>query len=189
MDDMTSAAILAHPGPWTEDEYFALALAESNERIELIDGDLFVHGAPTPQHNDIAAHLWTLLLGPARAAGLRAHLAIAVRLQPGRIVIPDLTLTSDPDRTRNLKEAPEVPFVCEVLSPRTATHDRVKKMGFYAAAGVRWYLLIEQASVTLRLYRLHGDLYAEHSITHFGEKLHLTDPVIASIDTSELLPD
>ena len=50
-------------------------------------------------------------------------------------------------------------------------------MHYYAAAGIPWYLLVEQETGTLHLYRLDGDSYLEHSVTKPGDVLTLTEPV------------
>ena len=88
---MTSA-IIGHGTPVTEEEFFALG--ESSRRIELFDGSLFVTSAPTPQHQHISSELNFALRIAARKAGLFVHEAVNVRLQPGRIPIPDLAVTT-----------------------------------------------------------------------------------------------
>jgi hypothetical protein len=40
----------------------------------------------------------------------------------------------------------------------------------------------------LHLYQLQGQHYIEHSITKYGEILHLFEPVNAYLDTTKLLP-
>lgn len=181
-----TAAVFGHGGPWTEEEY--LALGETPERVELFDGSLFVTPAPTPRHQNISGELRAALRGAARAAGLHVLEAVNVRLRPGRMPIPDLVITGDIDFDELVIDASAVKMVCEIISPSNASADKVLKMHYYANAGIGWYLLVEQDTGALHLYRLNGTHYVEHSVTKPGETLHLTEPVIADIRPEELLP-
>jgi Uma2 family endonuclease len=181
-----TAAIFGHGGPWTEEEY--LALGETPERVELFDGSLYVTPAPTPRHQNISGELLVALRPAARAAGLHVLEAVNVRLKHGRIPIPDLVITSDIDFDELVIDAVAVKLVCEIISPSNASADRVLKMQFYAAAGIPWYLLVEQDTGALHLHRLSGAHYVEHSVTKPGAVLRLTEPVTADIDPERLLP-
>ena len=57
-----------------------------------------------------------------------------------------------------------------------------------AAAGIGWYLLVEQATGTLRLYRRQGGHYVEAAAAQRGDVLELTEPVKATIRPEDLLP-
>ena len=54
-----TAELIRHPGPWTEDDYFALG--ESNDRIELLDGSLVVSPVPSGPHQQVARRLTNAL--------------------------------------------------------------------------------------------------------------------------------
>lgn len=181
-----TAAVFGHGGPWTEEEY--LALGETPERVELFDGSLFVTPAPTPRHQRISRRLGNALESGADGAGLHVLEAVNVRLRPGRIPIPDLVITGDINFDELVIEASAVRLVCEIISPSNAAADKVLKMHYYAAAGIPWYLLVEQDTGTLHLYRLSGSHYVEHSVTKPGDTLHLTEPVTAEIRPDDLLP-
>ncbi|MFB9235262.1 Uma2 family endonuclease [Plantactinospora siamensis] len=181
-----TAAIFGHPGPWTEEEF--LALGETPDRVELFDGSLSVTPAPTPRHQRISSELYVVLSPAAEAAGLHVLEAINLRLRPGRIPIPDLVITDDIDFDQLVIDASAVRLVCEIISPSNPSADRVLKMHFYAQAGIPWYLLVEQRTGELHLYRREGDHYLEHSITRRGQVLRLVEPVTAEIDPERLLP-
>jgi Uma2 family endonuclease len=169
-----------------EHEY--LALGETPERIELFDGSLHVTPAPCPRHQHMSSRLGAVLDHAARRVGLHTLRAVNVRLRPDRIPIPDLVITSDIDFDELVIDAAAVRLVCEIISPSNAATDKVLKMHYYAAAGIPWYLLVEQDTGTLRLFELSGDRYVEHSIAKVGETLELTTPVSVVIDPRDLLP-
>ena len=182
---MTSA-IFGRGLPLTEDEF--LALGESSERIELFDGSLFVTPAPTPGHQFISRKLANALDRGAESAGLFVSEAVNIRLRPGRIPIPDVVVTTMINFSAPIIDADAVLLVCEIVSPSNASADRVLKMHYYAAAGIPWYLLVEQDTGTLHLFQLVGDKYIERSVTGTDQTLHLIDPIEATLSPRDLLP-
>ena len=119
-----SVAVLEHPGPWSEDEYFALG--ETANRIELIDGSLRASPAPSKRHQHIASNAGT---------------------------------------------------------------DRLLKPQLYAAAGIGWYLRVEQPqdSVELHLQRLDGDHYVPCVVASPGQALASEEPFPFRIEVTSLL--
>ncbi|MFF0375544.1 Uma2 family endonuclease [Actinoplanes missouriensis] len=186
---MSEETLLDHPGPWTEEDYFALG--ETNSRIELVDGSLWVTPSANGPHQDISGQLREALRPTARPAGLRVRQDLDVRLAPGRILRPDLIVTRGP-RVITVAEASDVLLVSEITSPGNAATDRLLKKELYAAAKIEWYLLIEPdmadyESLTLRLFRLDGDKYLEDAVATSGTSLILTEPFPATIDVDNLL--
>jgi Uma2 family endonuclease len=183
---MTSA-LSGHPEPWTDEEY--LALGETAERMELLDGSILVTPSPTRQHQWISRRLANRLDDGAEARDLRVFEAVDVRLKPGLIPIPDIVVTAANGRGE-VVEADEVVLVVEILSSSSARLDKTYKMNAYASAGIGWYVIVDQDKGTLYLYRLHNGTYVPHSVTEPGDVLKLTEPIEATVRPEELLlPD
>lgn len=133
---------------------------------EIIAGELYVSPRPAFPHAEAASVLGGELMGPFHRG----------RGGPGgwRIIDePDLRMGEDvlvPDlvgwRRERLPEPPRkgpvtlVPdWVCEVLSPSTAAHDRSVKLPVYAREGVRHVWLVDPQLHTLEVFRLEGSRY------------------------------
>ena len=82
---------------------------------------------------------------------------VDVELSPHDVVRPDLAgwrrdRLPAPWDARPIRVVPD--WVCEVLSPSTASRDRVEKRRLYARSGVAFYWLIDPAAGTLEALRL-----------------------------------
>jgi Uma2 family endonuclease len=170
--------VLEHPGPWSEAEY--LALGETTGRVELIDGSLLVSPAPSLPHRHLSTRLGHTLYPAAAEAGLLHLGAVNVRPATGRIVIPDFVV-ADTDGQGEILEAGRVALIAEVVG-----NDRVSKMNFYADAGIGWFLLVEQKPLMLRLLRLDGGHYVQHTAVGAGEVLEAEEPFPFRIETASL---
>lgn len=119
---------------------------------EIIDGELITQPRPSAPHARAASRLGIEIGGPLDHA----------RGGPGGWIIldePELHLQGDalvPElggwRRERMPELPDVAafelapdWVCEVLSPSTQGHDRVKKMRVYGREGVGHVWLVDPA--------------------------------------------
>lgn len=99
--------------------------------------------------------------------------------------------TSVPGGSRN--QASDIVVVHSPTSPPSnAANDRLLEMQFYATARIGWYLLVEPdltdfRSVTLRLLRLDGHHYVEHTTVNYGQTLAFDGPFRFQVGTTDLL--
>ncbi|PTL84312.1 Uma2 family endonuclease [Vitiosangium sp. GDMCC 1.1324] len=134
---------------------------------ELIDGELHVSPRPAGPHT-VAASVLGIELGGAfhRARGGPGGWVILdePKLHLGEdVLVPDLAgwrrerMPRAP-RTTAFTLAPD--WVCEVLSPSTATLDRAAKLPVYAREGVRHVWLLDPEVRMLEVFRLEGARYS-----------------------------
>jgi Uma2 family endonuclease len=185
MAPSTQPDLLDHIGPWTERDY--LALPEDRRRIELLDGGLLVSPAASGRHQRLSSQLWHAL-GVAAPDWLEVLEAVNVRVAPGRILIPDLVVVTNPGFDITVWDPTDVAMVVEIVSSGSIETDRAIKPHLYAAAGIEYYLRIElgrpgPSSVAYQLQRGH---YVEVTSSKPGELMRLADPFPVELDLNEL---
>ena len=83
-----------------------------------------------------------------------------------------------PPDTAYFDVAPD--WVCEIVSPSTASLDRAKKVRIYAAAGVTYAWLVDPVAQTLEVLHLEGGRWTILA-THACDEIVRADP-FAEVD-------
>lgn len=130
---------------------------------EILDGELHVNPRPAPRHASASSGLGGTLHGPfdrGRGGPGGWRILDEPELHLGRdVLVPDLAgwrrerLPSLPEESY-FSVAPD--WVCEVLSPSTASIDRVKKLRIYAREQVAHAWLVDPLAKTLEALRLEN---------------------------------
>lgn len=127
---------------------------------EIIQGVLHTQPRPAPRHV-IAAHRLSGHLEPPFGFGTGGPGNWVFAAEPElhldeEILVPDVAGWRRerfvPPQGAYFEQVPD--WICELLSPSTARHDRINKMTQYAAFGVQFAWLIDPVAETLEAYRL-----------------------------------
>jgi Uma2 family endonuclease len=165
---------------------------------ELIDGTAYVREppAPSPPHQRIVVGLCGQIDTALKERPWRVYVApFDVRLpnsseaddQIDTVVQPDLVVVCDLKKldARGMRGAPD--WVAEVLSPYTASHDKLVKLPVYERAGVREVWLVDPIDRTLAVYQLHGGRYGCGRILELKGKTEIATVPGVTIDWDEVL--
>jgi len=147
-------------------------------RYELIDGVAYLMApAPTLDHQDVVGEVYRQLANALEGQPCRAYVSpVDVRVPRAAeddadidtVVQPDVLVICDRAKTdrRGVRGGPDI--VVEVLSPRTASHDHVRKRQVYERAGVREYWLVHPGDRTLTIYRLEQGRFGGAAVTELA---------------------
>jgi Uma2 family endonuclease len=128
---------------------------------EIVGGSLYVSPRPAMPHATASSGLGALL-GSAFQFGLGGPGGWWILFEPelhlgGDVLVPDLAGW----RRERMPTVPNVAFVelapdwiCEVISPSTATRDRLHKLPAYAREGVSHAWLVDPLARSLEVFRL-----------------------------------
>lgn len=145
----------------TYDDY--LHLPDDGRRYEILEGVLYVTPSPQTAHQVVLRNLGFFLLEFLRRNNLGELLyaPMDVVLSRTNVCQPDLLYISRERlhimEERNISGAPDL--VVEILSPTTASQDRVLKAQVYARYGVDFYWLVDPEARTLEEYRREGETF------------------------------
>jgi len=127
-----------------------------DERLELIEGELFVTPSATPLHQDISGNLYIVFRNVVLESGLGRvfYAPLDVRLAENTIVQPDLIIILSDRRpvltTARVEGAPSL--AVEIISPSTSAYDLETKGNLYAQYGVPEYWLADPDAETITIF-------------------------------------
>jgi Uma2 family endonuclease len=170
------------PGPrqgsWTYEAY--TALPEDGNRYEIVQGVLMMTPAPEPAHQGIAeeinSYLRSQILHTKRGLVLTAP--IDVVLSKHMTVQPDVLvlLKEHLDRLQKKRIVGAPDLAVEVISPSSATYDRLVKYSVYERAGVPEYWLVNVDEQTIEVFILEAETY--RSLGIFQDEQHLISRIV-----------
>jgi Uma2 family endonuclease len=137
-----------------------LALGETFERYELVDGVVIMSPRPTRAHQLVLRLIMRQLeafldeLSP-ESSQFDYYPDVDIRFGPRCVYAPDLCCYLPgraPPLTATLDIAPDL--IIEILSPGNKTHDLIRKRADYGRFGVREYWIIDPADGGVRSFRL-----------------------------------
>jgi Uma2 family endonuclease len=154
---------------------------------EIVDGELHVNPRPRPRHAHAGSSLGVEIGGPydrGRGGPGGWWILYEPELHLGRnVLVPDWAGWRR-ERMPRLPDSAYFPlapdWVCEIISPSTASLDRVKKLTIYAREGIGHAWLIDPDARTLEVLRLESGRWTILGV-HFGAEIVRADP-FAEID-------
>jgi len=164
------------PGPrqggWTSEMY--AALPDDGQRYEVVQGVLLMSPAPETAHQGIIAqihhHLYERFFAPR--LGLVFMAPIDVVLSSRTTIQPDIlvVLKEHVNRVQTKRIVGVPDLVVEVISPSSATYDRLVKYSVYEQVGVSEYWLVNASEQTIEVFALGDGLYQSLGLFQ-GEQL------------------
>ncbi len=148
-----------------------LALPETDERYELVDGVILMSPSASWGHQRIVTEILTQL-----TVFLRDHpigvavMDIDVKLRDDLVLRPNVVYLCADKAARVKRQVIEPPdLVVEVVSPGAARRDLNEKRSDYEAAGAAEYWVIDPQTGEFHFFTLSGGRYAPFAST--GERL------------------
>jgi Uma2 family endonuclease len=150
------------------------AIPPDRNRYELIEGEVYVTPAPSPQHQRLVLRLADALQ-PHFVAPAEVFVSpIDVILTDHDVVQPDVVVVRDPAQvSRRGIEGPPL-LVVEILSPTTTVYDRTTKSRRYATLGIEHYWIVDPEAQQLESYRREGSSFRQ--LASVGPAGTLTHP-------------
>lgn len=146
--------------------YADLLSLPDDVRAEIMGGKVVTAPAPLPKHAKAQGAIRSFIGRPfddddghGGPGGWWIFVEVDVQLGPHDVVRPDLSgwrreRFSDPAERRPIDVTPD--WVCEVLSPSTATRDKVAKRRLYAECGIPHYWIVDVDARTLEAFELNA---------------------------------
>jgi len=178
--------------------YADLEGLEEGVVAEVIAGVVRTAPSPLPEHGRAQRALGRFVGGPfddddgrGGPGGWWIVPEVDVRLGEHDIVRPDLTgwrrdRLADPWSKLPVDVRPD--WVCEIISPSNAAHDRVTKRRLYARYGVPYYWIVDPSQRTLEALVLREGEWAELGSWGDGDTARIEPFAAVELEVERLFP-
>jgi Uma2 family endonuclease len=159
----------------TSEQFLMMGEDPPGVRFELVNGEIVVSPSPNSQHSAAVVNLVKLLGGYIDEHNLGQLLIELDTVLSGNTTRrPDLLFVSRA-RAKIVREVVHgAPDLCiEVISPTSATVDRVDKFALYAQSGVKYYWLIDPHAQMIEAFSLKAGKYVLAVMARGTETVHL----------------
>ncbi|MDY4079643.1 MAG: Uma2 family endonuclease [Clostridium sp.] len=137
-----------------------------DERIEIIEGELFAMGSPSVIHQSLITNLLFEIQsyikahkGPCKV--FTAPFDVILKAddeeaeQSSNVVIPDISVICDKNKLSDGKKCVGSPdMIVEIISPSNSGHDYVTKLNLYQKYKVKEYWIIDPRVKKIYVYKL-----------------------------------
>lgn len=143
----------------TYEQYLAIT-AESENRYEYIDGEMYLLASPLYRHQKVVREIYGELIAWFRGKDCEPlHSPFDITLYRGEkeeninIVQPDIFVICDREKIDNDGKYRGTPtLVIEVLSDSTRNRDLIKKLDLYRESGIAEYWVVNPSSAEIYIY-------------------------------------
>lgn len=176
---------------YTAEEFLTLA-ETSQERMELIHGEIYNLAAPSRIHQKIVGRLYSAIDGYIQKNKGKCEVLIApfdVVLNEENTVQPDVMVICDPSKLDNKRCYGAPDWVIEVTSSNYQT-DYTEKLELYKKVGVREYWIVnpERDSVIVLYFEKNPSLFMLYQMTdNIPVNIYQNQPVQLEINIHHLL--
>lgn len=141
-------------------EEFMQISENTTQRLEFINGEIYLLSSPSSFHQDMLAHLFILFNNYLKGKTCKAYLApfdvhfYKKGLSEPDVMQPDITVACDHKTTINEKGRymGTPTLVVEILSSSTRSKDMVDKLNTYMLSGVKEYWAIDKKNKQIYIY-------------------------------------
>jgi len=147
-----------------------LALPETNQPTELLDGVFIVSPAPVPNHQ-LTSNRLERLVTSLMPNGVMFHAPLDLYFDDGNVVQPDILWIAENSRCivgeKYLHGSPEL--IIEIFSPCTERKDRKQKFNLYQRHEVAEYWMVDPELEFIEVYVLENGLDKRLGLFEPGE--------------------
>ncbi|MDR1735724.1 MAG: Uma2 family endonuclease [Oscillospiraceae bacterium] len=140
---------------------------DDSQRWELIDGVPYAMSPPLTAHQRVSRELFRQIADflddkPCEVFAAPFGVRLNADAEDDTVVEPDLVVICDKSKIdeNGCNGAPDL--IIEILSPSTASYDKVIKYAKYLAAGVKEYWIIDPRDKTVTVHHLHANTNASN---------------------------